>query len=42
MEQKEDCLSSKDKMVGPHTKNGILKDGKRHIRMESNEEPMER
>jgi hypothetical protein len=29
-------------MIGPHTKNGILKDGKRNIRMECNEEPMDR
>ena len=29
-------------MVGPHTKYGILKDGKRNIRMEWNEELMDR
>jgi hypothetical protein len=29
-------------MVKPHTKNGLLKDDKNNIRMESNEEPTDR
>jgi hypothetical protein len=29
-------------MVGPHTKNGILKDGKRNSRIKCHEEPMDR
>jgi hypothetical protein len=29
-------------MVRPHTKNGLLKDGKKNIRMETNGVPMDR
>lgn len=31
--------SSKNQMVRPHTKNELLNDGKKNIRIETNEEP---
>jgi len=34
--------SSKNQMVRPHTKNELLNDGKKNIRIETNEEPTDK
>lgn len=34
--------SAKNQMVRPHTKNGLLNDGKMNIRIEINEEPTDK